>query len=261
MTFSPDGQFYIRYNYDYGLQIFNFDNRTGEISSRERIFFSDDQRQILNGVAVSPSSQFLYVCTGLYVYQFDLTSTPIENSKVRIADWDGTLNPQSTKFHASALAPDGKIYITSFATTYSLHVIHDPDEKGLACNLEQRGVVLPAPNSSSMANIPHFGPEPDNSPCDSLLMLDRSYDPEYATLSMTIYPNPVLDAITLELDIPMRIESVTISAITGEKLMAKQYASLSTRTMDYDISLLPNGVYFVTLVTKNGSASQKFIKR
>lgn len=67
----------------------------------------------------------------------------IVNPKTLIGVFDGYQSPFPTTFFNAQLAPDCKVYINSLTTVDVLHVIHNPDEPGLACNFEQHAVQLP----------------------------------------------------------------------------------------------------------------------
>ena len=120
-------------------------------------------------MAVSPNARFLYVSSYLYIYQFDLWADDIEASKETVAIYDGYAAPFATRFYMAQLAPDGKIYLSCSNGVDILHVIHKPNEKGLACEVEQHGIQLPTYNASSMPNFPNFRLGPlDGSSCDTL---------------------------------------------------------------------------------------------
>ena len=83
--------------------------------------------------------------------------------------YDGFESPFGTPFFLAQLAPDDKIYINTNTTVDVLHVIHEPDKKGKACDFEQHGVQLPTLNAFTMPNNPYYGLGPlDGSPCDTL---------------------------------------------------------------------------------------------
>ncbi|MEO8590451.1 MAG: hypothetical protein ABI432_13835, partial [Flavobacteriales bacterium] len=95
------------------------------------------------------------------------------------------------------LAPDGKIYISTGNGTQHLHVIHTPDEPGLACNMEQHGIALPRYFSNSLPNHPnyHLGPV-DGSVCDSL-GINTGLDEEQQSIELKAFPNPSDGRFTL----------------------------------------------------------------
>jgi hypothetical protein len=60
-----------------------------------------------------------------------LEADDIEASQVHIASYDGHQSPGSCTFLQGQLAPDCKIYWSSGGACTELHVIHQPNEKGL----------------------------------------------------------------------------------------------------------------------------------
>ena len=66
---------------------------------------------LLQGAAFSPSGRYLYVSSVNYIYQFDMSASNIDSSKVVVWIYDGYQYQGFIKFLLSALAPDGKIYI------------------------------------------------------------------------------------------------------------------------------------------------------
>jgi hypothetical protein len=155
-VFSPDGTKYIKYDIKSDIQIFDFDRCTGNLSNYIQIPIQDLSDTVFAaGIAISPNSRFLYASSTNFIYQFDLESSDIEASKIIVAEYDGFLDEygQLTYFYMPELAPDGKIYITCPGTKPILHVIHNPNEQGTACNVEQHGIVL---NNIISNGLPHF---------------------------------------------------------------------------------------------------------
>jgi len=171
-AFTPNGQHYVIFNtVDIQLgqfvEIYNFDRCTGELDNHRRIHYNENA--FSGGVAFSPNSRFMYVSSYLNIYQYDLYAANIEASRVTVAVYDGFQSPFSTRFYLAQLAPDNKIYVCTPGGANVLHVIHSPDEKGLACNVEQHGIHLPTKNIASLPNFPYYRLGPlDGSPCDTL---------------------------------------------------------------------------------------------
>ncbi|MEO1259584.1 MAG: PKD domain-containing protein [Bacteroidota bacterium] len=171
-VFSPDGKYYVQFNsisQSEGafIDIYEFVRCSGELHEIERIHY--DENASSGGAAFSPNSRFLYISFHSKIYQFDLWADNIEASRETVAVYDGAVDPLPTRFYLCQLAPDGKIYISVPNGVFSLHVIHFPDKKGLACQVEQRGVELPTFNATSMPNFPNYRLGPlDGSPCDTL---------------------------------------------------------------------------------------------
>lgn len=193
-AFSPDGSLYFSYlPYD-GLHVLDFNRCTGQFSNPRFYDFSATPSGA-GGVAVSPGGQFLYQCAGGMVFQYDLWAPDFLASRDTVAVWDGFQSPFPTSFNQAMLAPDWKIYITSSNTNNILHVIHNPDMSGLACNLEQHGVILPALTGFFTPNFVNYnlGPLPDSCITDSTSISVELPPP--ANYPIKVYPNPATDFI------------------------------------------------------------------
>ncbi|MCB9048208.1 MAG: PKD domain-containing protein [Lewinellaceae bacterium] len=177
-VFSPDGTKYIGLNVvhigdaeDYHIHIYDFDRCSGRLSNPQ-YFAVTDVSFPGGGVAISENSRFLYVVTWMNIYQFDLSFPEIEATKIKIAEYDGFEDPiydLNTDFKLAQLGPNGKIYIACATSANYLHIIHTPNQKGLACKVEQHALELAALNDRSIPNFPYYGLGPlDGSPCDTL---------------------------------------------------------------------------------------------
>jgi hypothetical protein len=172
--FTPDGTKYIRLNsFDIFegqfIEIYDFDRCDGYLYNPRVINYNDTA--YFAGAAISENSRFLYISSFLYIYQYDLEAEDIEASKVLVAEYDGFESPANfgTRFFLAQLAPDGKIYISTPSTTDRLHVIHQPNNKGAGCQIEQHGIQLPGLNFRTMPNHPYYGLGPeDGGACDTL---------------------------------------------------------------------------------------------
>jgi hypothetical protein len=199
-TFSPDGAKYCRVIRSSGVEVFDFDRCSGEMTFRRYIPLPPytaypDEPIVACGLAISPNSRYLYFNNNEGLYQFDLCEDNIENGSYElIAEWDRFLDQDffATNFFQMRNAPDGKIYINSANTTRYIHVIHEPNKAGQACNFEQRGVVLPRWSHFVINNFPNFRlyDLPD-SPCDTLGIDDPNPSaPKVAFDEFRIFPNP-----------------------------------------------------------------------
>jgi hypothetical protein len=200
VCFSPDGSKFAYYwgQFNQDLEIFDFDRCTGLFSDPVQILIND--ANTMGGVAFSPNNRFLYVSSVEDVYQYDTEAPDIAASMVHIAEWDGFYSPSppfATLFDIAQLAPDGKVYIATGNGTQHLHVIHNPDEPGLACNMEQHGVALPRYFTNSLPNHPnyHLGPV-DGSVCDSLGINTGMVEGAFQE-AVNVYPNPSIGQFTL----------------------------------------------------------------
>lgn len=241
-VFSPNLKKYIRFNAWNGLNIFDFDNDTGDLSNPVQIMFPNDTINYIAGVAVSSNSRYLYVCARKRVYQFDLQATDIGASKIQVAEWDGFYNPYATIFYLAALAPDGKIYISSTSSTLNLHVIHKPNCPGLSCELEQHGIDLPSYNFATIPNMPHYKQWSENDTCQYVSTQTVTDNKE----SVYFFPNPTTGEIRWE---GLEGEAMTLRVYNQLGMLVLEQTTAENRI---DLSHLPEGVYFVTLLNEKG---------
>ena len=141
MKFSPDGKKLALTVHAAGaLEIFDFDNSTGELTNPVLIDNIVDYG--LYGLEFSPDASKLYVSNSSYLnpglWQLDLSSPDknhILNSICNISD-------SSTICRALQSAPDGKIYVVSGSGSDSLSVINYPNLKNYNCDLEYNALYL-----------------------------------------------------------------------------------------------------------------------
>src|SRR4030095_16326319 len=110
----------------------------------EHIWATDDYWYF--GGSFSGNGNVLYVTPWGYtknVYQYDLTATNIQSTKLLIKSYPDTGIMQFVQMGAMQLGPDNKIYITkgnhyginsNTSFTQSLDAIEYPDSLGFACN-------------------------------------------------------------------------------------------------------------------------------
>lgn len=245
VTFSPNGEKYIRFNGWNGLNIFDFNNLTGDLLNPIHIDFSGDTINYIAGVAVSANSRYLYVCARKKIYQFDLKSPDINSSKLLLGVWDGYQNPFPTIFYLAALAPDGKIYISNTSSTYNLHVINKPNCPGLSSELVQHGIVLPGYNFASIPNLPHYNILTISYECDSVSSIN-----EWGARSSSLYatPNPTSNEVTIALPTSVQGQWL-LNDISGRN---KRQGKWEGDSMTLSVEELPTGLYIFQLQTKDG---------
>lgn len=157
MKFSPNGELLAKSGLNVGIyvvEVFNFDNDTGEVENVIATFNSSDfPGELLGcyGIEFSPDSTLLYAASVFTakVYQFNL----LAGTEQEIKD-SGTVIGQDIEFSnfSMQLAPDGKIYIArgNFGAPYTpylgtqseLNVINYPNNLGMAAGFSQQGVDL-----------------------------------------------------------------------------------------------------------------------
>lgn len=140
-AFSPDGSGYANISPANNLNIFRFDRCTGLFFDSTYIHvpnptpgFSDNEAF---GLTFSGNSRFLYVVLYSHIIQYDTWASNIQSSQTYVADWDTFNNPIATNFLSAQLAPDNRIYIGTYGSTFVLHYIEYPDSGGMSCNVVQ----------------------------------------------------------------------------------------------------------------------------
>jgi hypothetical protein len=132
------------------VEVYDFDNKTGEVKNLITIpatEFNNFSDTYANGLEFSPNGKYLYVTTvkynnasdNNYLYQFDLQSSNIPDSKVLIND--GVPDNSDKDVLSLQLATDGKIYVGRYDSD-TLGLINNPNWAGLDCSYNQRAIVM-----------------------------------------------------------------------------------------------------------------------
>jgi len=258
VIFSPDGTKYVRFNNIDQIYLYNFDRTTGLFSNFEFIEVQDTI--IIAGCAISPNSQFLYASTRNELYQFDLEAADIEESKILIDVYDGFADPLPTSFQRMELGPDCRIYMNSTNSVDELHVIHNPDEQGLACNFEQRAFQLPSNHQFSMPHFPYYRMDTDFPICDSNLVVNSTEIFRPLKKKITLYPNPTYGE--LNISVPEGIKgnaNLQIFSSLGQLVFDNQF-SIEAAKETLDLTFLPVGIYLVFIKTGEGEVFSEKIQ-
>jgi hypothetical protein len=259
-AFSPNGKKYATMSYPTGLQVFDFDRCSGKLSNRQNIKITFENSNAC-GVAFSPNSRYLYVSSGTKLHQYDMKADSLLAGQTLVGKYDsfglGQGGSLPTTFYQQMLAPDGKIYMTTSNGTKYLHVIHKPNEAGLACDFEQRGLELSTSHSFSPPNFPHFRLyDMQDSPCDTLGIngppppQDTTPPPPQCAGSIKIFPNPTQSVAYLELP-DCQGGSVSVFDVTGRWVEDLPLPSESLST-SLDVSRYVPGVYLLSIRTAAG---------
>ena len=248
--FTPDGSKYTRYTAGAGIQMFDFDRCTGKLFNYKHIpAFTTNYQE--GGNAISPNSRFLYVTKRTELWQFDLWAADISESRVLIAEKDTAFKPQSSQefksFFNCMLAPDGKIYMCGTGGHRYWNVIHQPNEKGKACDFRQHDIKLPTWNYASIPNFPNYRLyDKAGSPCDTLGINDpTSVEETEKLVPHKIYPNPTTGFLNIEISTSdFRTTKILIFNALGEIILKE---NITQAQQQLDLYHLANGTYFYNL--------------
>ena len=155
-----------------------------------------------------------------------------------------------------ALAPDGKIYITTGNGTFHYHIIDQPDSLGTACNVIQHGLNLNHYYYNTLPNHPnyHLGPLV-GSVCDTVY---TGIPPPEERLTLKLYPNP--NSGSFQITYTPLPENLTLQVfnILGEKVHSQLLPQWS-QLQNIHIGNLPAGVYMATITSSASSKSKRVL--
>lgn len=81
-------------------------------------------------------------------------------------------------------------------------------------------------------------------------------------IDMIIFPNPVIDALTISFEIDARDFHVQVLNSIGQMVIEQNhYAKGGLTQKQLNVSKLPNGIYFLKVSSSEGNASRRFIKQ
>ncbi len=237
--FDPAGEQYVMLNPDNKLDILNFDRCIGQFSIKEQITVPTIYSTL--GATFSPSGRFLYVYTNINVFQYDTWASPIASSIDTIATWDTLYSPLATYFFTGFLAPDNKIYITTFQGTDKFHVINDPDILGSGCNLVQNQITLPTRNAACLPNTINYDlGSVTGSVCDSIT--SGIFETQFDNL-ISVSPNPAVDYYWINYD--TKVSDVLLFEVfdVNGQLVEKRNLYGTFKSLRVDCSNYSSGVY------------------
>jgi hypothetical protein len=252
-TFSPDGDKMIRFYPHEDIWLYHFDRSTGLFTGFDTIHIDFGSFLAFDGgCAVSPNGRFLYIMALTKAYQFDLLASDISSSQTTIATWDGFVDPIAIAFWLCQLGPDCKIYVIGGGDTRYYHIIHNPDEPGLACNFEQRGLVLPVPSGASIPYFPNYRLGPiDNPglPCTATVAI--SSPPGRLYPGVRVYPNPTGGQLTVSLEGTMGQKHIVLQNMYGQTVK-QVYVTGQSESYTLSVEDLVSGIYLWEVTTASG---------
>lgn len=246
--FSPDGSKYCFLNNNLTFDLFDFDRCSGEFSNplAHTVPDSLSDLPLTLGCEFSPNGRFLYVNTYKHLYQYDLWAADIQASVIEVGEWDTTYLPIATYFFMPQLAPDNKIYISTYGGTPYLHLIEQPDSLGLSCNFSQHSFALPE-FSSTVPNFPNYElGKMEDSPCDTLFNSTPNVFKDIRNFRLG--PNPANEWLNIIYN------TKEDCLLTLYDFNGKQVASVSLfhyfKNRVLDVSQLPSGIYLAYVLCK-----------
>lgn len=216
ITISPKGNYLVS-----GEKLYELNNSTGDLNLTFDLF-SDN-------CAFSSNGMVLYVLENGELFQYDLSSSNIQNSKIQLS----TLGIK----HELILAPDYKIYFFKDNFSSLNGSIQCPNSIGFTCGLTNEQLYLGGKNSgSNFTNIA------------ANLLFNNGLNciaevNDIDLNSFSIAPNPSSDKIFISGE--NNIKHVEIYSISGQILKSQD---VYNNSVSLDIFDFDKGVYFVRII-------------
>ena len=268
------------------IELYNFDRCTGLITSTIPIEQEPTVAPYPHwyaSCAFSPDDSKLYVLEYSqtnppphYLWQFDLNASNIPASKTAIDSLPGM--PYGVG--QLKLAPDGKIYMTTFDQTFgwpypdtvtayttinnNLSVINYPDSLGVACNFQPFSFNLGTGRSYfGLPNNPNYELGAwVGSPCDTLSVGVENLQPQPIGFFQAWY-NPEWDMIHVNASgLKGSKGSLRVFDAEGRVVYEKNIAVIAGGYVATEIPVnnFASGIYIVSLVTEKDLVSEKIRK-
>ncbi|HRG21912.1 MAG TPA: T9SS type A sorting domain-containing protein [Saprospiraceae bacterium] len=239
--FSPDGNKYVFHSIKNGLWFFNFDRETGMFSNMD--YYPIFKANWAIGLEWSANGRYLYTSAVDSLFQYDTWAEDIGSTETLVDVWDGTLDPFETHFGLMQRGPDCKIYMSSFSSTRSIHVINNPDEPFPFCNFVQRDMKLFSYTATiSMPSFPNY--RLDAAPvCDPGIVVSSKDIEDLPKIDLKVYPNPASDLFYVESSYKYQDVMVEIRDMNGKIC----WQGAHHKTMRFSVTDFSDGVYMVVL--------------
>ena len=244
--FSPDGTKFCYVNKNYNFDYMQFDRCSGEFSNAVNVVLPDSN--ISQGCAFSASSRFLFINTLTQLFQFDTWAPDLDFSKILVDTIPFEQPTLQDWFSQPMLAPDSKIYISTFNSIKALHVINNPDSIGTSCDFQRKGLILPMYNGCAIPNLVNYDLSQSDGidTCESIYTTSLSQKIDQSIYR--IYPNPVSDWLNI---IYQSNEDVLLELFD---LYGKRVGAISLfhyfKNRLLNVSELPPGVYLAAVSCK-----------
>jgi hypothetical protein len=257
-SFSSSGDKLAYAGYQTGLDVFDFDRCTGILSNWQHADILDDA--FTRSVQVSSDGSLIYVSSVDTMYQYPVSGGELGVPAI-VATYDGFYDQHPalrTLFANMCLAPDGKIYISTGNGTRYMHVIHEPDQPGLACDLAQHEHYRQTWTANSIPYRPNYllGPV-DGTVCDSLGITANVSEARLQD-RVLVQPNPSNGAFGINYPAQAQPGLLEVMDAAGRVAYRHRLSAWST-VHQVDLAGQPAGIYHCRLQWGNKSTSVRVI--
>ncbi len=259
VAYSHDARTLGIHNKAHGAMLYDFDNATGELSNYRNFIYPNPNNGTAEGLAFSPNGRFLYLTAGRDLFQLDLHDSDPVASTVHIAQvslpdetgWPigvGYLHP----------GPDCRLYVSPGTTTFYIHVVHQPDEKGTDCQFEVKAIKTPTRLAFDLPNLPMYRFDGD---CDGNIGwgIVGTQELEVTQEPMHAFPNPASDIVTVTLPENHGWQALTVHDMLGREVARIQLAEGQPST-SFQTAGLASGLYFIAPLGKKDQTLKLVVK-
>ena len=254
LVFSPDGSKLCMHTQKDGIILFDFDRTTGLLSNY-RNYFEDwminTDSTVLDGLCFSPDSRLLYISSAVDLYQLDESdpTNPIEFI-IHIPRLLDDLIGWPTQLGEMHIGPDCRIYISPRWVSGNLHVIHNPNAKGISCDVEFKAITMPSLIHRKIPNYSFYHMAKEVPLCDSTIgwistLVD--FIPDLQD-ELFLYPNPTDGHVTMTTTFSLTNGRIDVFNATGQLVLTDNYSGQEKEMF------IPGqgGVFFIKISDKNG---------
>jgi len=251
------------------LDVLYFDRCSGSLTLRNTYGFAAQSGQNgYYGCSFSQDGNKLYASQAEHyghdsIFQWDLNT----NNKTFL--W---VSPDSVTIGQHLRGSDGRIYVScSYGLNNStsldssnqyLSTINSPDSLGLSCNFVPYQIGLGGRRSFiGLPNLPNYNlGRMTGSSCDSLGNVGIN-DLNIKDTRFKIYPNPTIENLLIRFEgFPANNFLISIFTIEGRIIYEREISELH-KTVEIDVSDLSEGIYIISMQSKDGRWVRKFIKQ
>ena len=204
-------------------------------------FDSTLKETFTEGLAFSPSGQFLYIDMYFNIQQLDLQNSDSATAWYHVAGLDTTWDVFQS-YSNMYIGPDNKLYVGNFSNgSKQMSRIDNPDVKGAGCNFCPRCLRMPGAGIVAPPCMPNYDLGEDSSICWPLgnteLIVNNG--------ELKIYPNPATSLLTIESEtLNKRENELSIVNVLGEEMLRRKFKTTNSR-YQIDVSPFRKGIYLI----------------
>jgi gliding motility-associated-like protein len=142
MSISPNGSHLAIANGLLAVELFKFDNTTGQVS--DPVVLKSPAK--CYGVEFSPNSKLLYLTSDDKLFQYQVTAPDVALTQTQV----GTIDVASSL----KLGPDSRIYVVNKYLAETMSVINSPNVTGTGCNFTLNAIDLGG--KQTFVGLPNF---------------------------------------------------------------------------------------------------------